>query len=207
MGAVEYWNNLYRDNMPACSRRIYALSSDFIAEMQNIPSKIVDYFNLGSKYLEFGCGTGELCKLLRIWRGHGSFIGVDIASSAIKYARVHNSGPGIEYWNVNLIDDDKILNAYGKFDMVISSNTLEHFKKPFPVIDKLLTYGEFLLLLVPYNDVLSDGYDEEGGAGHVYSFNEHSFSDYNVLTWFTFFTHEWVSGPNPLQIAILITKK
>ena len=54
------------------------------------------------------------------------------------------------------------------------------------------------------------GYSMEGGAGHVYMFDESSFKDYQVLSWFTFSTSGWQwssRGERPLQLAVLVTKK
>lgn len=201
--AIKYWDGLYGEAVSACSRRGYALSTDFLLALP-FDNQISIGIYMADKILEFGCGTGELCKCLRMIKGDGSKIhGVEISKNAVNYANVHNKVSGVTYECVDIIKRPP--TEY--YDLVISSNTLEHFKDPFSVIDRLLFYGKELLLLVPYNETLADGYDSEGGAGHVYSFTEHSFDRYNVVSWFTFFTHEWVSGKDPKQLAILLQKK
>ena len=149
--------------------------------------------------LEFGCGTGDLCRLLNDYHP-AKYVGVDIAKFAIDYAIDSNENENVKFKNINILFED-----IGKYDLVITSNTLEHFKNPYVVIDRLLSIGDKLLMLLPYNEIeLLDKYDCEGGAGHVFSFTENSFSNYEIIDWYTFYTPEWAMPPEPLQLVILI---
>lgn len=51
---------------------------------------------------------------------------------------------------------------------------------------------------------MTDGYSEEGGAGHAFQFVHDSFKDYVIVSEFKFFTKGWTCGVNPLQWAVLI---
>jgi len=202
--AVNYWTNLYSAREQDCINRVSNLAKDFIASLSGqtpIKSPILRANNI----LEFGCGTGHLCSALSKINKKCIFVGADISTSAINIANKYH----FENERLYFIDKDILYEKIdGHFDLVISSNTLEHFKDPFLAIEKLFEYGDSLLLLLPYDEKnIQDKYDVEGGAGHVYSFNENSFGRYKVIGWYTFFTHEWVQGENPLQMVILIKKR
>jgi SAM-dependent methyltransferase len=201
MNAKDYWNNLYKEKLLLCNRRTALHGIDLVNKIVN--TKI--YYNIcyATKILEFGCGTGELCKCLNIISNNTEYLGVDISREAIKDAVSHNIYDNIRYKAIDILTSP----LKEKFDLIITSNTLEHFKEPFKVIGKLFEMSGKLLIIVPYAQDEMDNYDEEGGAGHASIFTEESFKDYNIIEWFTFFTHEWVVGTNPRQLVILIENK
>jgi SAM-dependent methyltransferase len=200
--SINYWTSLYKERERDCVFRVYNITKDFINNVDDITLKTIQdaYF-----VFEFGCGTGEALGLFSLLNLNANFVGVDISKSAIQIAkRRHKDNKRLVFYERNVIGQ----KPDTKYDLVFCSNTLEHFKDPFYVVEDLFKHGDKLLILVPYNEQdLRDGYDQEGGAGHVYSFTENSFKDYNVLSWFTFFTHEWLIGPEPLQMSVLIEKK
>jgi ubiquinone/menaquinone biosynthesis C-methylase UbiE len=71
--------------------------------------------------LEVGCGAGFAAKHLegRI----GSYCGVDYSGNLIHYARVHNSGPEIEFVAANIKD----FQPGKSFDLIFAIGLLHHF--------------------------------------------------------------------------------
>lgn len=200
--AIAYWTNLYSELMPDCIRRVNNLSNDYVAHILQHPITLQAVKDSKS-IIEFGCGTGHLCYNFS-QLNEARYFGYDISTSAIEAAKkIFDNNERLSFSDQNILEEE--LHSY--FDLAISSNVIEHFKEPFPVVNKLLDLADRLLLLVPYNEIdLRDGYDSEGGAGHVYSFTENSFKDYKILDWFTFYTPEWSQPPVPLQMSILLCK-
>ncbi|WP_339676491.1 class I SAM-dependent methyltransferase [uncultured Gimesia sp.] len=71
--------------------------------------------------LEVGCGAGFAAKYLegRV----GSYCGVDYSEKLIHYARVHNSGPEIEFVASNIKD----FQPGKSFDLIFAIGLLHHF--------------------------------------------------------------------------------
>jgi hypothetical protein len=74
----------------------------------------------------------------------------------------------------------------------------------------MLCIADNLIILVPYNQPLTDGYECEGGAGHVFHFKDDSFINYDVIEWYTFSTNGWQhssGGETPLQLCVWLKRK
>jgi SAM-dependent methyltransferase len=202
---VDYWTNLYDEYKIETIARVTNLARDLIKNLQPITRQAIE---TAEGILEFGCGTGHACvELADINKSERKVVGVEISKTAVDIAeKCHRTNPRVSILNKDILTDD--LGKKFGFGLVFSSNTIEHFMNPWIVVDRLFYFAPKVLLLLPYDEKnLTDGYGGEGGAGHVYSFNENSFSDYKVLEWFTFFSHEWLIGEDPKQMAILIEKK
>ena len=81
--------------------------------------------------LEFGCGSGSLCKKLSNLNYSGEYTGVDIQNN-FKLDKVKN-------FNHSFIKIDASNYSSGKkkFDLIISITTLEHIKNDKLIIDKV----------------------------------------------------------------------
>jgi 2-polyprenyl-3-methyl-5-hydroxy-6-metoxy-1,4-benzoquinol methylase len=170
-------------------------------EKINIVNNIL---NNSKKILEIGCGTGELINLFNN-KYNCEYLGTDITDKCINYAIQNYKKENINYLTFNCLTED--IKNIGNFDISICSNCLEHFKNPYLVIEEMKKVSEYIMILVPFNQTpMTDGYDGEGGAGHVFKFIENSFEKYNVICEFKFFTNGWTCGEKPLQWFILIKK-
>jgi SAM-dependent methyltransferase len=221
---MEYWNST-RDNcgyvdglLDHHSNQNLTITADFFKILDNkyqkrvsweedISNTSIDILNriikTSNKFIEIGCGTGELIYNLSNRHPNSTYLGTDITSKCINFANEKYSKENLQYTVHNLLNDE--LNE--KFDISICSNCLEHFKNPFVLLDKMLDISNYALILVPYKQTpMTDGYSEEGGAGHVFQFNEDSFKDYKVISEFTFFTDGWNCGENPLQLCTLLER-
>ncbi len=179
------------------------ITDSFLKEINKKP-EFLNLFSNNKIFIEIGCGTGEF-----IYTVHQRFnniekaIGIDISPQSIEYAEKNYGNSVLKYAVFNCLEQKVEL----QYDVSLCSNTLEHFKKPEVLIDNMLQFSKQCLILVPFNQPLTDGYSGEGGAGHVYRFTLDSFKNYKIISHFTFFTRGWVCGPNPLQLAIIIEKK
>lgn len=198
--AGNYWEQRFTEAAVNHSGQNDEISKDFF---KNINQNFDDLFKLSSSIIEVGCGTGELTRMIADKYGK-KIIGTDLSKHGIDFANRNYANDLASYKVIDILVDE-INDLY---DMAISSNTLEHFKDPFVVIDKVLSICKAFIILVPYDQPLTDGFDYEGGAGHVFRFTEKSFDKYKVIDWFLFKTNGWQhssAGEDPRQLAIVIS--
>lgn len=209
--AETYWAERYGHKMGVehHSKQNADITEDFMLRLKYLDvadsgAKIAHEIRAAKKIIEVGCGTGELSAALKK-RCKCEVVGTDLSQHAVLAAR--DKHPGMRFETLNILTDN--LEKFGKFDLAVSSNTLEHFKNPYAVIERMFFLSSRLLFVVPYNQPLADGYEDEGGAGHVFRFTKRTFSRYKVLDEFMFETKGWQhssKGEKPMQYAALIAK-
>ncbi len=204
--ATTYWNGRYTDP-DATNHHILQnlqLSRDLMTNIKNSPV-MDEAFRSAHTILEVGCGTGDLSARIERSYGPRTLYATDFSRAAVNVAQKRY--PRINFWVWDVLSDtfeDRI------FDLAISSNTLEHFTEPLDVIDRIFEYARDVLIVVPYKQPLADGFDGEGGAGHVATFNKGTFSRYNVRSSVVFYSKGWQhssKGESPRQLAVLLRKK
>lgn len=191
------WESNYAgDGLLRHDRQNYRLSRDFLGAIQDTP--IFDVIKQSRTIIEWGCGTGLLSVMLTaIMKGH--VIGIDISQSAINFA-MNKYGSICDYYIIENIDDLDIV------DLIVSSNTLEHFINYTEVLESLFTKAPKILLIIPYKDSSVDPNAENGGLHHMVSFDESSFSDYHIIYDIKYKSDGWENGVNPQQWAVLLEK-
>lgn len=114
--------------------------------LEHLPNWVVEDIDINNyKILDAGCAKGDGTNILKQRFVRSNVIGVDFSESAINNAK--NSYPACDF---SCEDINEIKN---KYDVVFSSNVLEHFKNPFVEIDKLLDITDkYLLLLLPFQE-------------------------------------------------------
>jgi SAM-dependent methyltransferase len=198
-----YWEERFKIGISHHSRQNILISKDFIENMSEKLDKII-YNSLN--LIEIGCGTGELSLFLSQKYPKLDILATDLSKNGIDFANSKYKSDKLSYMVFDCINGE--INK--KFDISICSNTLEHFVNPYEPIDRILEISDKLIILVPYNQPLTDGYSCEGGAGHVFHFTEESFSDYRIHECYTFSSKGWQyssAGEIPLQLCIVISKK
>lgn len=104
----------------------------------------------GARVLDMGCGSGAL---LASFEGRGwTRTGLDISSTGIALAR--ESHPAIEFIEADATGDLRPLIGEGRFDVVVSTETLEHVVLPRRFLANAfaaLKPGGRLVVSVPYN--------------------------------------------------------
>ena len=82
-------------------------------------------FARGRRVLDMACGTGYGAPILRAG-GATQVVGVDLDAAAINYARERYGGDGISFHQGDAYDPP----ALGRFDLIVSFETIEHFEFP-----------------------------------------------------------------------------
>jgi ubiquinone/menaquinone biosynthesis C-methylase UbiE len=105
-------------------------------------------FVAGRRVLDAACGTGYGSATMAV-AGAVSVVGVDLDSRILRYARRHFGRPNLEF---RLADCERLEFAPGSFDLIVSSNTLEHLHHPELFLAgarRLLSAGGGLVVAVP----------------------------------------------------------
>jgi SAM-dependent methyltransferase len=190
----EYWDAQWRKVVTNKEFEEYSQSipQDFLQAITS-PRETLTVIKNAKTIFDFGSGTGHLCHVISLLNW-GVVTGKEISSYVVDYAN-NKYGNGRVSYTLDELNSD--------YDLIVTSNTLEHFDNPHILINKFLTRCKHLLILVPFKgDALSC--TENGGAGHVYSFSLNDFYAYNVIECFTLFSRGWTEGTNPLQLVVLL---
>ncbi len=196
-----YWAKRFTNSTAVAHHRRQnkAISRDFFKEAVKRPKFVKA---LASKrIIEVGSGTGELCALIHERFKPETLHGSDFSRAAVNVA--NKRYPWVLYWVYDVLLDDPM----GHYDLCVSSNVLEHFREPFTVLERMLDLAPTVLLIVPYRQDVLDGFDGEGGAGHVSAFAKRSFRFFSIVDAFTFRTEGWQHGRNPQQLAVLLRRR
>lgn len=105
------------------------------------------------KWCDWGCAMGDGTSRLAQSLSGIRFTGVDFSAVAIKVAA--QNYPGIEFLAEDWIGGDKVAGEVNSthFDVVFSSNTLEHFHHPWEVLATVSAHaGKAVAALVPYQE-------------------------------------------------------
>ena len=105
-------------------------------------------FAAGRRVLDAGCGLGYGSALL-LEAGARDVLGIDIDPASIRYASRHFRRPGLRFSKEDL--EELCLDAES-FDLIVSSNVLEHLHKPqrfFEVARQALGSTGELVIAVP----------------------------------------------------------
>lgn len=95
---------------------------------------------------DWGCAEGAGTNVLKGFFSNNKIVGVDFSIEAIRRAK-------IKYPDIAFEVKDFLKEAGSSFDILFSSNTLEHFEAPWEVFDKLLKHAnKFVVLLLPFRE-------------------------------------------------------
>ncbi len=93
---------------------------------------------------DWGCAEGQGVDELSKWLGVNTITGVDISEVAIGKAQASFPTRRFKAQALDDLDD---------YDVIFSSNTLEHFDNPFDVVTRLAKHTKrFLVLLLPFQE-------------------------------------------------------
>jgi len=102
----------------------------------------------GKRVLDAGCGCGYGARILAD-AGARSILGVDVDARSVRYARRRYAGDRVA---VDVRDCEALALEPGSFDLVVSSNMLEHLERPeafLASVGTALAPGGSLVLAVP----------------------------------------------------------
>jgi SAM-dependent methyltransferase len=192
------WERYYQTDLALQSQQNARITRDFAVALKD-HLLIVEVINASRHIIGIGCGTGELCSFLARRNG-AKVLGIDLSQTAIAYARQYQ-GKDCSFGAMSF-NDPSLTRA---FDLAVSSNVLEHFGNWRGTLTRWLEIAPRVLVLVPYRETWPMGRNRhDGGKAHVSKFDEHTFTGFRLLDWFTFATQGWQVGKNPLQMAALL---
>ena len=139
------------------------MQSRFFARLaiEKLPHWLMDQLRQNSLTLcDWGCAQGDGAD---VWAGYMAserITGVDFSSVAI--AQAAQRYPTLKFVNEDWLNADSDNRSF--FDVVFSSNTLEHFHKPYDVLENICGHAtKALVLAIPYREL--DRHQE-----HFYTF-------------------------------------
>ncbi len=122
--------------------------TDFFNEIaiKLIPQWIVDEIQTNNlSIIDVGCAKGEGTFILKQKFGTSNVIGLDFSESAIESASA-------KYPSCKFIQGD-MSNIKESYDVVFTSNVLEHFVDPFDKIEKLIKNSKkYLIMMIPFQE-------------------------------------------------------
>ena len=129
------------------------------------------------RVLDFACGVGYGSEvLLAMGEGIKEIVGVDIDARSIEYARTTYDFPQTNFF-VGEANDDRVIENLGKFDTIISMETVEHIKDDYQFVNnlkKLLKDNGTLVISTPFGQ----GRDKEcSNPYHYRQYTEEEFRD------------------------------
>lgn len=96
--------------------------------------------------LDVGCGEGFITSNIARAFPETKITAIDPEEQYIKYAKKFNSLPNIKFETGDLDS----FNSKDRFDLVISTEVLEHLDKPFETLKKMISFsGKYVLFTVP----------------------------------------------------------
>jgi SAM-dependent methyltransferase len=95
--------------------------------------------------VDFGCAQGEGTELFARAFPGSKVTGVDISTEAVRIARQKNK-------LASFLAADLTTHP-GEWDVMITSNTLEHFREPWDMAERLSgKIGKYIIILVPFEE-------------------------------------------------------
>ena len=130
------------------------------------------------RILDLACGVGYGAEvLLAMGEGIKKVIGVDMDVESIEYARANYNYPKTSFF-VGDANDSKVINNLGKFDTIISMETVEHIKDDYQFIknlNRLLKDNGTLIISTPFGQ----GRDE--GCANPFHYRQYTEEEFREL--------------------------
>ena len=93
--------------------------------------------------LDIGCGNGAVD--YDVAQKAKKVVGVDISKKSILFAKKYFSRNNIQYFHGDALE----YQFNERFDFIILSNVLEHIQDRIPFLNRIKTFGKYLLIRVP----------------------------------------------------------
>ena len=131
--------------------------------IENLPKWLIDEIQLLEYNIaDLGCAEGEGTFLLKNNFINSDITGIDFSQNAITKAR--QKFPSCIFENKDIMNIDK------NFDVVFSSNVIEHFANPNKIISKIISYSKnYCIIMLPFRE--KELCDEHFNVFNYSSFN------------------------------------
>jgi len=116
--------------------------------VDNLPPWFISYIEQHQpSFCDWGCALGNGTNVLRELLSLKNITGIDFSRVAIEQAR--SSYPAIRFTAADILKDED----FPQFDIIFSSNTLEHFNNPWEILGKLSCFAKkFIVILIPFQE-------------------------------------------------------
>ena len=154
----DYWNHRFETDW---TLRRGCEQSRFFARIALglMPDWLVRVLRDGATICDWGCAMGDGTAALAAALPGAKFTGIDFSAAAIEHARREH--PTVEFACRDLLQEPPAT----PFDVMFSSNVLEHFPQPADVLARLAPHtGSLMVHLVPFREPLA-GREPEHLAG------------------------------------------
>ncbi|MCD2511084.1 glycosyltransferase [Comamonas endophytica] len=145
-----YWNHRFSTDWETCDG---PRQSRFFARLaiENMPAWLFQQIRIQAlSVADWGCAQGDGTDYLGSHIPCEQLAGVDFSETAVQQAA--GRYPAIRFLSENWVDSQA--PQAEQFDMVFSSNTLEHFHNPWKTLDSLITRTrKCLILMLPYGEI------------------------------------------------------
>ena len=145
-----YWNVRFAENWESCQG---PAQSRFFARLaiENLPRWLIDQLQRKPMTLcDWGCAQGDGTDVWASYVDSDRITGVDFSAIAVEQAAQRY--PAIRFLNQNWLEAQQ--DELPVFDVVFSSNTLEHFHRPYAVLKTLCSRAtKALVLALPYREI------------------------------------------------------
>lgn len=168
VNSKEYWDTRFDTNWDSYSGREQTLYFAGIA-IEMFPDWFKNILTEGVTFADVGCAEGDCTNFFSNLFPNTEFTGIDFSDSAIRKAK--------EYYPEQTFIQADIKSIDKKFDVVFSSNTLEHFINPFDMVKELFRISsQYTVILIPFQEY-------ERFSEHFYTFDYKDFNvEYNGFT-------------------------
>ncbi|MFZ6864264.1 methyltransferase [Undibacterium sp. Ji67W] len=161
INSENYWDRRFKEDWQINAG---PKQSRFFAQiaLENLPQWLITAMRREALSIaDWGCAQGDGTNVWLNYLLPSQITGVDFSSIAIEQAS--EQYPALRFINEDWVSSN--LTENGKsFDLIFSSNTLEHFHNPFEVLDKICERSKLgIVLALPFNE--ADRISE-----HFYSF-------------------------------------
>ena len=116
--------------------------------VDNFPAWFIRYIEQRQpSFCDWGCALGNGTEVLHELLSLENITGIDFSRVAIEQAR--SSYPTIRFIAADILKDEN----FPVFDIIFSSNTLEHFDNPWEMLEKLSCFAKkFIVILIPFQE-------------------------------------------------------
>lgn len=153
-----YWDTRFSTNWDSYGGRI---QTKFFYQvlLDNLPKDIInEILEETLSICDVGCAEGDGTDLLNSKFNKSIIIGIDFSEESIKKARNY-------YKNCEFKCED-MLTMSDTYDVIISSNVLEHFSNPYEILNKIVRNAKrYFIMLIPYEEY-------PRCSEHLFTFNE-----------------------------------
>lgn len=146
MNSEKYWENRFKTdwkevNGGAQTLIHYEALIDYLPDWMEETIKTNNY-----SICDMGCGMGEGTNELHKHFPNSKVYGMDFSQTAVDDAAQTFPAENLIYFKGDFLNCDE------KFDVIVTSHTLEHFKNPFEIVEKLSPNCKYFIITVPFRE-------------------------------------------------------